>query len=196
MPKLLQNSTDAELIRLAQNRQDDPAAGTSAVGELYDRYHESIFRYIWARVSDQQLAEDLTGDVFTSMVVNLPKYRSIGTPFQAWLYRIARNLIIDHRRKASSRKEWQFDEVINNSAAEEDPTLIVEDQITVEDVQAALGELKPLKQDVIILRFIVGLSINEVASILGRTISSVKVTQHRALKELRLKLESYTGEAK
>ena len=190
MPKLLQNSTDAELIRLAQNRQDDPVAGASAVGELYDRYHESIFRYIWSRVSDQQLAEDLTGDVFTSMVVNLPKYRLIGTPFQAWLYRIARNLIIDHRRKASSRRELQLEEVIDNSAGEEDPTLIVEDQMVVEEVQVALGELKPFKQDVIILRFIVGLSINEVASILGRTISSVKVTQHRALKELRMKLES------
>ena len=190
MPKLLQNSTDTELIRLAQNRQDDPVAGASAVGELYDRYHESIFRYIWSRVSDQQLAEDLTGDVFTSMVLNLPKYRSVGSPFQAWLYRIARNLIIDHSRKASSRKELHLDEVINNSAGEEDPTQIVEDQMIVEEVQAVLGELKPLKQDVIILRFIVGLSLKEVASILGRTISSIKVTQHRALKELRMKLES------
>jgi RNA polymerase sigma-70 factor (ECF subfamily) len=190
MPKFLQNSTDAELIRLAQNRQDDPVAGASAVGELYDRYHESIFRYIWSRVSDQQLAEDLTGDVFTSMVINLPKYRSVGSPFQAWLYRIARNLIIDHSRKASSRKELHLDEVINNSAGEEDPTLIVENQMIVEEVQAVLGELKPLKQDVIILRFIVGLSLKEVASILGRTISSIKVTQHRALKELRMKLES------
>ena len=190
MPELLQNSTDDELIRLAQNRQDDPAAGAGAVGELYDRYHESIFRYIWSRVLDKQLAEDLTGDVFTSMVVNLPKYRSIGAPFQAWLYRIARNLIIDHHRKASSRNELHFDEIINSSAGEEDPTQVVEDQMIIEQVQAVLGELNPLKQDVIILRFIVGLSLNEVASILGRTLSSIKVTQHRALKELRMKLES------
>jgi RNA polymerase sigma-70 factor (ECF subfamily) len=196
MPKLLQNSTDAELIRLAQNRQDDPTAGASAIGELYDRYHESIFRYIWSRVSDRQLAEDLTGDVFTSMVVNLPKYRLLGTPFQAWLYRIARNLIIDYRRKASSRRELQLDDVINSSAGEEDLPQVVEDQMIIEQVQTALGELKPLKQDVIILRFFVGLSLNEVASILGRTLSSVKVTQHRALKELRMKIESYAGEAK
>ena len=64
------------LIKRAQNRQNDPAIGAEAVGELYDRYHESIYRYIWLRVSDQHLAEDLTGDVFTRMVINLPNYRS------------------------------------------------------------------------------------------------------------------------
>ena len=190
------NISDADLIKRAQNRQKDPAAGAEAVGELYDRYHVSIYRYIWSRVSDQQLAEDLTGDVFTSMVINLPRYRFIGTPFQAWLYRIARNLIIDSHRKASSRNEVPLDEVVNSSAGDHDPSQIVEDQIVVEQVQAVLGELKPLKQDVLILRFIVGLSLNEVASILGRTIGSVKVTQHRALRELRTILESQIGEAK
>ena len=190
------NISDADLIKRAQNRQKDPAAGAEAVGELYDRYHVSIYRYIWSRVSDQHLAEDLTGDVFTSMVINLPRYRFIGTPFQAWLYRIARNLIIDSHRKASSRNEMALDGVINSIADEHDPSQIVEDQIVVEQVQAVLGELKPLKQDVLILRFIVGLSLNEVASILGRTIGSVKVTQHRALRELRTILESQTGEEK
>jgi RNA polymerase sigma-70 factor (ECF subfamily) len=192
----LQNSTDVELIKLAQNRQNDPDIGAQAVGELYDRYHESIYRYVWSRVSDPQLAEDLTGDVFTNMVKNLPRYRSIGTPFQAWLYRIARNLIIDNRRKASSRNEMPLVEEFDSIAGEHDPVQVVEDQMVVEQVQAVLGELKPLKRDVLILRFIVGLSLNEVASILGRTIGSIKVTQHRALKELRTMLETQTGEAK
>jgi RNA polymerase sigma-70 factor, ECF subfamily len=192
----LQNSTDVELIKLAQNRQNDPDIGAQAVGELYDRYHESIYRYVWSRVSDQQLAEDLTGDVFTNMVKNLPRYRSIGTPFQAWLYRIARNLIIDNRRKASSRNEMPLVEEFDSIAGEHDPVQVVEDQMVVEQVQAVLGELKPLKRDVLILRFIVGLSLNEVASILGRTIGSIKVTQHRALRELRTMLETQTGEAK
>lgn len=192
----MQNISDADLIKQAQNRRNDPDAGAEAVGELYDRYHELIYRYIWSRVSHQQLAEDLTGDVFTSMVMNLSRYRFKGTPFQAWLYRIARNLIIDNHRKASSRNEMPLDEVISSSAGDHDPTQIIEDQIIVEQVQAVLGELKPFKQDVLILRFIVGLSLNEVASILGRTIGSVKVTQHRALKELRMILESQAGQEK
>jgi RNA polymerase sigma factor (sigma-70 family) len=101
----LQNINDAELIKRAQNRRGKPTAGAEAVGELYDRYQESVFRYIWSRVSNPQLAEDLTGDVFTRMVVNLPKYRYTGAPFKAWLYSIARNLVIDNYRKASSRNQ-------------------------------------------------------------------------------------------
>ncbi len=190
----MQNISDAELIKRARNRQNDPAAGAEAVGELYDRYHESIFRYIWSRVSDQYLAEDLTGDVFIRMVTNLPRYRFTGTPFQAWLYRIARNLVIDTHRKASSHPEIPLEYVANNSAGEYDPAQIVEDQIFVEYVQSVLRELKPHKQDVLILRFIVGLSLKEVASILGRTVGSIKVTQHRALNEIRTILETQIGE--
>jgi len=192
----LQNISDVELVKRARNRQNDPVVGAEAVGELYDRYHESIYRYIWSRVSDQQLAEDLTGDVFTRMVTNLPRYRFTGTPFQAWLYRIARNLVIDTHRKASSRNEMSLERVINYSGDEHNPAQIVEDQIFFEQVQVALGGLKPFKQDVLILRFFVGLSLKEAASILGRSVSSIKVTQHRALNELRTVLESKTGEEK
>jgi RNA polymerase sigma-70 factor (ECF subfamily) len=190
----LQNISDAELVKRARNRQNDPIAGAEAVGELYDRYHESIFRYIWARVSDYQLAEDLTGDVFTRMVTNLPRYRYTGTPFQAWLYRIARNLVIDNHRKASTRNELLLDPEVNNRVDEQNPAQIAEDQIFIEEVIAMLKGLKPYKQDVIILRFIIGLSLKEVSKILGKTIGSVKVTQHRALKELRTIFELKTGE--
>jgi RNA polymerase sigma-70 factor (ECF subfamily) len=190
----LQNISDVELVKRARNRQNDPIAGAEAVGELYDRYHESIFRYIWARVSDYQLAEDLTGDVFTRMVTNLPRYRYTGTPFQAWLYRIARNLVIDNHRKASTRNELLLGSEVNNRVDEQNPAQIAEDQIFIEEVIAMLKGLKPYKQDVIILRFIIGLSLKEVSKILGKTIGSVKVTQHRALKELRTIIELKTGE--
>lgn len=190
----MQNINDAELVKRAQNRRNDPTVGTEAVGELYDRYHGSIFRYIWSRVSDQQLAEDLTGDVFTRMVTHLPRYRNTRVPFQAWLFRIARNLVIDNYRKASARKELPLESVINKSTGEHDPAQIVEEQIFIEQILSVLQILKPIKQDVITLRFIVGLSLQEVAKILGKTTGSIKITQHRALKELRTNLESKIGE--
>ncbi|MFC1996148.1 RNA polymerase sigma factor [Chloroflexota bacterium] len=192
----MQNINDAELINRARNRRNDPTAGAAAIGELYDRYHESIFRYIWSRVSDQQLAEDLTGDVFTRMVTHLPKYRNTGVPFQAWLFRIARNLVIDSHRKVSARKELPLESVINKSTGEHDPAQIVEEQIFIEQILSVLQVLKPIKQDVITLRFIVGLSLQEVAKVLGKTTGSIKITQHRALKELRTNLESKIGEEK
>lgn len=190
----MQNINDAELIKQAKNRQADPTTGAAAVGELYDRYHELVFRYVWSRVSDRQLAEDITGDVFTRMVINLPKYRPTGVPFLAWLYRIARNLVIDNYRKTDSRDQLSLEQIKNISTEENGPAQMVENQIIIEQILAALQELKPFKQDVLTLRFIVGLPVKEVASILGKTISSIKVTQHRALKELRIILESHTGE--
>ena len=190
----MHNIDDAELIKRAQNRQDDPAAGAEAVGELYDRYHESVFRYIWSRVSDQQLAEDLTGEVFTRMVINLPKYRQTGRPFLAWLFSIARNQVVDNHRKTISRGQIPLDSAKNISAGENDPAQIVEEQVFIEQVRDVLQMLKPVKQDVIILRFIVGMPLKDVAASLGKTISSVKVTQHRALKELRAILESQSDE--
>jgi len=192
----LQNINDAELIKRAQNRRGNPAAGAEAVGELYDRYQESVFRYIWSRVSNLQLAEDITGDVFTRMVVNLPKYRSTGAPFQAWLYSIARNLVIDSYRQASSRNQLPIEKAADLSTDEDGPAQIVENQIFIEQIQTALQELTPYKQDVLILRFIVGLPLQEVASILGKTIGSIKVTQHRALNKLRMILGSNPGEEK
>ena len=190
----MQNLSDAELIKLAHNRKNDPAAGSEAVGELFDRYHESVFRYVWSRVSNPRLAEDLTGDVFTRVVINLPKYHYTGTPFLAWLYRIARNLIIDHHRSTRYQEHLPIEQVENLHTPEKNPAQIVENQIYIEQVQAAIQGLKPFKQDVLILRFIVGLPLKEVASVLGRPIDSIKVTQHRALKELRTILESQTGE--
>ncbi len=189
----MQNLNDAELIKLAQNRKNNPATGAEAVGELYDRYQESVFRYVNTRVSNPQLAEDLTGDVFTRMVIHLPKYHYTGVPFLAWLYKIARNLIIDNQRSASFRDHLPIEQAENLNQPTESPAQVVENQIFIEQVQSALRQLKPDKQDVLILRFIVGLSLKEVASTTGKSIDSIKITQHRALKEIRTILEAQTG---
>jgi len=189
----LPNFTDAELIERAQNKKANPASGAEAIGELYDRYHDQVFRYIWSRVSDQHLAEDLTGDVFIRMVTNLPRYRPTGAPFRAWIMSIARNLVIDHHRKASSHNQLPIEVAENLKVDKENPAEIVESQIVIDEVQLALQELKPIKQDILILRFIVGLSLREVATAVGKTVGSVKVTQYRALQELRTILESESG---
>jgi RNA polymerase sigma-70 factor (ECF subfamily) len=191
----LQSISDAELIERAQDQSVDMAVSAPAIGELYDRYHEDVFRYIWARVSNQQLAEDLTGEVFIRMVTHLPKYRSSGTPFAAWLYRIARNLVVDHYRKVSNRYEMlPIDEIETLPGEEQSVANQVENQLFVEQVHGAIKQLKPDRQDIIILRFIIGLPSQTVADILGKTLGSIKVKQHRAIKELRRILEPPSGE--
>jgi len=86
------SAQDSDLAALA--RRGD----VNAIGALYDRHHEALFRYIWSRVGERETAEDMTGEVFTRMLAALPRYQPTATPFRAWLYRIAHNLVVDHYR--------------------------------------------------------------------------------------------------
>ena len=174
--------TDAAIIARAQN------GGVDAVGELYDRHHRPVFRYIWARTSNKQLAEDLTGEVFMRMLDYLPKYEVRGVPFRAWLYRIAGNLVKDHYRRASQRTEVPLQQ-----AKEVEVRIYldsgVEKMLTLEKVKEALQTIDPAQREVILLRFIAGLSLKETAETLDKTVAAVKSLQHRGLVALRLALQ-------
>jgi len=178
------DSSDADLVRRA--RKGD----VNAIGELYDRHHRRIFRYVWSHVRDQHLAEDLTGEVFLRMVTGLANYRLKGVPFQAWLYRIAHNLTVDHHRKAGRHELVPLYHADELSEGGNSPFEIVEHRLTAEQVQHALGGLDPLQHEVVTLRFLVGLSLRETAQTLGKTIAAVKSLQHRGLVALRVALEN------
>ena len=176
-------ANDADLVGRAQGGDVD------AVGELYDAHHEHIFRYVWSRVRDQQLAEDLTGETFTRMVGNLAGYRPTDVPFRAWLYRIARNLIVDYYRKEDGRSSLPLAYAENISGGGNHPGPLVEQKLVVEHVQEALAQIDPLQRDVILLRFVAGLPLQEVALSLDKTVAAVKSLQHRGLKSLRMALK-------
>jgi RNA polymerase sigma-70 factor (ECF subfamily) len=189
----LPNTPDIQLIQQAQDKKSDPVAGAAAVGELYDRYQEAVFRYIWARVSNPQVAEDLTGEVFTRMVAHLPRYTVTGRPFLAWLYTIAGNLVSDHHRKNGTRAALTIEQIEALPSEDTGPVEAAEKQFFIRQVRAALDDLKPQQREVLILRFIVGLPLGEVASVTGKSIGAVKIAQHRALAALRARLEQKTG---
>lgn len=164
---------DSDLITRAQG------GDVSAVGALYDKHHESVFKYLWLRVGERQLAEDLTGDVFTRMLSALPNYRSTAVPFRAWLYRIAHNLVVDHIRRSSKRVLLSLDAV--EAQVHDDPVVTVERNMLVERVGHALAELDQHQREVVVLRFVLGLSLKEVAQVIDRTEAAVKSLQHRGL---------------
>jgi RNA polymerase sigma-70 factor (ECF subfamily) len=192
----LQNLSDAELVERAQTSRDNLASGHQAVHELYDRYNKAIFRYLWARVSDRQLAEDLTGEVFARMVAGLPRYRSNGGTFQAWIYRIAHNLLIDQYRKDRSKNEISLENAEYLGPHEDGPEHVTEQGLFIEKVRVGIQKLDAVQQEILVLRFINDLSLQEVAAALGKSVGAVKIAQHRALKELRGILNMEESEVK
>lgn len=156
-----------------------------AVGLLYDLHQEAIFRYLWARLGERQTAEDLTGEVFLRMLGALPNYQVTAIPFRAWLYRIARNLLVDHYRRTGARPALPLEVAEAASAPDPDPLGHVVRQLSIEKLHHALARLDDAQREVVTLRFLSGLSLQETAATLERTEAAVKALQHRGLATLR-----------
>ncbi len=173
----LPNERNEELVALAIKGNGD------AFDKLYLRHLDSIYRYAYFRVGDPVEAEDLTEEVFVRAWEALPGYRIGEYPFISWLYRIAHNLIIDYHRR--SRPVLLVDADENPQAVTPgSPESIVEDAQSLEKLSQAIGELSEDEQQVIILRYIEGLSHGEVAATIGKSNEASRVIQHRALARL------------
>lgn len=153
---------------------------------LYEKYFPRIYRYIVVRVSDRMEAEDLTEQVFLNALEAGPSFRWRGAPVSSWLFRIARNKVIDYKRTDKSKKTLPLYENIISDA--ESPEKAVERNSEVRQLLQAVSQLTRAQRDVVELRFAGGLSVAEVARILGKSQGAVKVMQHSALAALRTKL--------
>jgi RNA polymerase sigma-70 factor, ECF subfamily len=157
-----------------------------AFARLYRANVKPIFRYIYYRVSDKQLTEDLTSDVFMRALKAIERYEDTGRPFIAWLYRIAHARVVDHYRKRDSRPSpAQLDEIA--SYKDMDQRLL--QRQTAQALRQAIAELTPAQQQVVVLRFIEGRSILEVADIMDKKPNAIKQLQHRALNTLASRLQ-------
>jgi len=174
-----------ELIRRAQE------GDKQAIGELYRAHVDVIYRYIWARVRDDSLAEDLTAQVFLKALEGLPTYQPSGKPFVAWLYRIAYARIVDHWRKLERRVEVPLEETL--PAREPRPEDLLEFEADWVTAMELLAQLTDDQQDVVILRFIGEMSLADVAQTVGKTVGATKALQYRALSTLARLLEERKG---
>lgn len=155
-----------------------------AFGLLYDYYLPKIYRFVLIKVGHREEAEDLSHQVFLQAWQGIREYDDRGYPFSSWLYRIARNAIIDYYRK--NKQLMSLDDPVSLELAEESN---LNDKIAAsldfERTIAALKQLKPIEQEVIIMRFIEELSITETAAAVNKTEGAVKLIQHRALQRLK-----------
>lgn len=169
------NSSDNDLIIRAKS------ADPHALATIYERYSPAIYRYIYYRVGDVELAEDLHAEVFLRMIEGMERYEDRGWPISAWLYRIAHDRTIDSLRRKYRRKQVPL-EVWSDTC--DGPDMEIEGEIDHEELWQSIGQLTETQREVIVLRFINNLSVQAVAERLGRTEGAVKALQHRALQTL------------
>jgi len=155
----------------------------SALTWLYQTYYPKVYNYAFLHLGDVATAEDLASDVMLKVLESLKDYRFRGIPFAAWVFRIARNRVIDVHRRRRRRGEVGLQEGI--VAGRDDPPAMAERALERGQLQAALLLLTEEQRQVIILKFIEGFDNPTVARILGRSQGAVKSLQHRALASLR-----------
>jgi RNA polymerase sigma-70 factor (ECF subfamily) len=164
-----------------------------ALAKLCELYFKDIYSYIYYRVSNVKDAEDLTDDVFLKMVEGIRSCRaSAEKSFLAWLFRIASNSVTDYYRRQAVRNHLPLEE--KHLPPHDGPEIPVETKLTQERLQQALLGLTEEQQQVIILRFVEGLSNAETAQILGKSEGAIKALQHRSLVSLRCILEGGGGD--
>jgi RNA polymerase sigma-70 factor (ECF subfamily) len=175
-----------EDIRLFSQAKSFDAA---ALSTIYDRYESKIHSYIFHRVGDVQVAEDLTAQVFLRMLEAIQNENAWHSSFSGWLYRIAHNLVIDHYRRQSRLNHIPLDSAPTVLAEGADPAQVAEIRLQTERVCKAINQLTEEQAQIVSMRFLEGLSIAEVSQITGKTEGAVKALQYRAIVSLRRLLD-------
>jgi len=172
---------DQELLERARHYDHD------ALAELYDRYAMRIYAYLYRRVGSAQIAEDLTSDVFVSMLEAIQARKPWKASFRAWLYRIAHNAVVDWYRSGGGQHLADLEEsTVEAVIRAQDDGL---DAWSREGLRNALVDLTEIQQQVLLLRFGEGLKVREIAEVLQKSTGAVEALQHRALATLRERLE-------
>jgi len=160
---------------------------SEAFGELYDVYAPKIYRFVRLKVDSQETAQDLTSEAFLKMWKFLQEQKKIRERFQALLYKIVRNLIIDFYRSKSTREILIEDTMEEFAHIEDDKSaddlVIKQEEFT--EVKKSLLQIHPNYQDIIVWYYVDELSISEIADILEKNEGAVRVLIHRAVKSLR-----------
>ena len=158
-----------------------------ALGEIYDEYAPLVYAYLYRRVQDARLAEDLTSEVFVRMLQAIRSERFWRTSFRGWLYRIAHNLAVDHYRKQPAAPHLQLDEELIQDGSSVDAEVAM--RLSRQRLGPALQQLTPDQQQVLSLRFGQQLTAREVSEIMDKSVGAVEALQHRALRTLHRILE-------
>jgi RNA polymerase sigma-70 factor (ECF subfamily) len=193
----LPNTRSGDAVNSAEREEDAALARRAASGEaeafgvLYDRYVSAVYRYVYYRVRNEAEAEDVTSDVFMRALRAIPKYEP-RQAFLAWLYRIARNAVIDRSRRHAARQQVSFEDALAHPNADQvvnpDAGLLAGSDASV--VRKAMQELTPLQQEILVLRYVEGYDTKTISKLVGKRDGTIRGIEFRALAALRTLIPS------
>jgi RNA polymerase sigma-70 factor (ECF subfamily) len=172
---------DEELVRLAQERHDDPAA----FAELYRRHLPRVYRFLLARLGEAQAAQDATAQTFLAALEGIGNYRASGT-FGAWLMMIARHKAVDDFR--ARRTTVMLEAAAELPAPAPSPEQQVVTRLQLQEILEAMRALSPERAEALSLRMFGGMSVTEISKVMDKREAAVKMLVYRALVDLRQRL--------
>ena len=163
---------------------------SEAFGILYACYVNKIYNYIYYRVGNPHDAEDLTARTFHRALNHIERYVDQGAPFSAWLYRIAHNLVANWHRDQSRRKLISLEDIKLFIQRRDGPDQMAEQREEKDQLLAIIRRLPAERQQLLILKFVEGLSNAEIGQVMGRSEGAIKSLYHRTLLSLRETFEA------
>ena len=170
---------------LLQEKEADLGRKRAAIAELYETHYERVARYIAVRIGDVEEAADLASEVFVRALRSVGSFKETGAPMEAWLFKIAHNLVVDHLRRKGRRQANVPIEDVPYLVGTENPDVEVERQQEVQMLHHAMEKLSDSQRQVLALRFGAGMSSEEAAEVLGKKPGAVREMQSAAIKKLR-----------
>jgi RNA polymerase sigma-70 factor (ECF subfamily) len=160
----------------------------AAFDVLYRRYLDRVYGYAFYQLRDHHDAEDATERTFLAALRALPEFRDEGASFRAWLFRIAHNTIVNARRSRFRRRTEPLPDGLDRIAPNADPAGLVLEADETRRVLRAVAELAEDRRQVVLLRFVDGLSSREIGQVMDRSEGAARVLLHRALRDLASRL--------
>jgi RNA polymerase sigma-70 factor (ECF subfamily) len=160
----------------------------AAFDVLYRRYLDRVYGYAFYQLRDHHDAEDATERTFLAALRALPGFRDEGATFRAWLFRIAHNTIVNARRSRFRRRTEPLPDGLDRIAPNADPAGLVLEADETRRVLRAVAGLAEDRRQVVLLRFVDGLSSREIGQVMDRSEGAARVLLHRALRDLSTRL--------
>ena len=170
------------------DQRDDAVSNRELVLAAFETTYDQVVRYIALRIGDRDQAEDLASEVFVKALKKADSYKPEGKPIQAWLFRIAHNLLVDHLRKRTRNRPAVSLSDVGDIPIDDDTDERMQQQDELSMLNEAMSGLTEAERQVLSMRFSGEMRAEEIGTALGKSAGAVRWLQHSAVTKLRKRL--------